>query len=93
MVEIKEIENVTGLIIRVNIPLFKEGINSPDELNHMIEELHQIGLDNVSYWVIRDNNDKRDKNLSPVFNLPEPIYDKTKETLFPNGELRFDWCN
>lgn len=92
MSEIKEIEDLTGLIVRINIPLFKEGINTPEELNDMINNLRQIGLNNVSYWVIRDNNDKRDRNLSPVFNLPESAYDYTKQTLFPNGELRFDWC-
>jgi len=93
MEEIKEIEKITNLIIRINIPLFKDGINTPDQLKDMICHLDEIGLNNVSYWVIRDNNDKRDTDLSPLFNLPEPIYDETKQTLFPNGELRFDWCN
>lgn len=91
--EIKEIEEKTGLIVRINIPLFSDGIKDSVELNEMINELESVGLTNYSYWVIRDKNDKRDKDLSPVFNLPEPIYDETKQTLFPNGELRFDWCN
>lgn len=91
--DIKEIESETGLIVRINIPLFKDGISTQSELDDMIERLKSNGLTNYSYWVIRDNNDKRDKELSPVFEFVEPIYDETKQTLFPNGELRFDWCN
>lgn len=75
MLEIKEIEKLTGLNIRINIPLFKDGISTVEDLEEM------------------DGNDKRDVDLAPIFNLPEPVYDKTKQTLFPNGELRFDWCN
>jgi len=93
MLEIKEIEKLTGLNIRINIPLFNGGISTLDDLNKALNTLKRFGLNNVSYWVIRDNNDKRDKNLGSIFNLLEPKYDETKQTLFPNGELRFDWCN
>lgn len=81
------------LNIRINIPLFKDGISTVEDLEEMKNHLNKIGLNNISYWVIRDGNDKRDVDLAPIFNLPEPVYDKTKQTLFPNGELRFDWCN
>lgn len=93
MLEIKEIEKLTGLNIRINIPLFKDGISTVEDLEEMKNHLNKIGLNNISYWVIRDGNDKRDVDLASIFNLPEPVYDKTKQTLFPNGELRFDWCN
>lgn len=93
MAKIKEIENITNLIVRINIPLFKDGISTVEDLEEMKSNLNKVGLYNIAYWVIRDNNDKRDIDLASIFNLPEPIYDETKQTLFPNGELRFDWCN
>jgi hypothetical protein len=93
MAKLKDIENITNLVIRINIPLFKGGISTVNDLEKIKNSLNKIGLNNISYWVIRDNSDKRDMDLVPIFNLPEPIYDETKQTLFPNGELRFDWCN
>jgi len=93
MEEIVEIGKLTGLSIRINIPLFKEGISTINDLYNMRDHLLKVGLDNISYWVVRDNTDKRDSELSSIFNLEEPVYDQTKQTLFPNGELRFDWCN
>ena len=93
MEEIRKIGEDTNLLIRINIPLFKEGINTIDKLCEMKNTLYNSGLPNISYWVIRKNDDTRDSDLKPVFNLDEPVYNNTKQTLFPNGELRFDWCN
>ena len=59
----------------------------------MKNALYNSGLTNISYWIIRMNDDTRDSDLKPVFNLDEPVYNNIKQTLFPNGELRFDWCN
>lgn len=93
MEEIRKIGEDTNLLIRINIPLFKEGINTINKLCEMKETLYSSGFVDMSYWVIRMNDDTRDSDLKPVFNLDEPVYDNTKQTLFPNGELRFDWCN
>jgi uncharacterized Fe-S cluster-containing radical SAM superfamily enzyme len=79
--------------INLQIPLFKEGINNVSALNEMKNKLNDYGLNNISSWVIRNNDDKRDSDLKKVFNFEEPVYNETKQTLFPNGELRFDWCN
>lgn len=93
MEEIRYIGEETELLIRINIPIFKEGINTIEKLNEMKNALYNSGLTNISYWIIRMNDDTRDSDLKPVFNLDEPVYNNIKQTLFPNGELRFDWCN
>ena len=93
MEEIRKTGEDTNLLIRINIPLFKEGVNTINKLCEMKNTLYNSGLINISYWVIRMNDDTRDSDLKPVFNLNEPSYNNTKQTLFPNGELRFDWCN
>jgi hypothetical protein len=93
MDQIRKIGDDINLQIRINIPLFKEGINNVSALNEMKNKLNDYGLNNISSWVIRNNDDKRDSDLKKVFNFEEPVYNETKQTLFPNGELRFDWCN
>jgi MoaA/NifB/PqqE/SkfB family radical SAM enzyme len=91
--EIIKIAKQVGIEVRANIPISYETISTQEELTKTTENLLALGFQQVCAWVIRDKNDKRIPELVKLFNIPETTYDETKQTLFPNGELRPDWCN
>jgi molybdenum cofactor biosynthesis enzyme MoaA len=53
------------LAIRANLVLSKNTINTFKDFEITVKHLNSMGVENVSAWLIRDSEDKVDKNLSP----------------------------
>lgn len=53
------------LLVRANIVLSKRTISTLEQFVEMVEQLENKGIDYISAWPIRNNDDKVDKILSP----------------------------
>jgi MoaA/NifB/PqqE/SkfB family radical SAM enzyme len=63
----KVISNIidTGLLVRANLMLTQKNINTLEKFISTIDRLKNYGVDKVSAWPIRSEDDKQDKTLSP----------------------------
>jgi MoaA/NifB/PqqE/SkfB family radical SAM enzyme len=55
-----------GISMRANLILSKKTINNFDKFFSTIKSLERMGVDSISAWPIRNQNDKIDQNLSPL---------------------------
>lgn len=55
-----------GLLMRANLVLSQKTISSFDKFVSTIEHLKRMGVDYISAWPIRNQEDKVDKKLSPL---------------------------
>jgi molybdenum cofactor biosynthesis enzyme MoaA len=77
---------------RVNCLLIKGLIDTPEKLGVVRGLCDMLGLE-CAAWGVRGTDDKREDWAKATFpDLVDPVYDETKQTLFPDGTLRHDWC-
>jgi|APSaa5957512535_1039671.scaffolds.fasta_scaffold07525_5 molybdenum cofactor biosynthesis enzyme MoaA len=55
-----------GLLTRANLVLSKRTIHSPEKFAQTINHLQKIGVDSISAWPIRGQDDTLDPNLAPT---------------------------
>ena len=72
-----------NLLIRANIVLSKENIGTSEKFRSMVGSLIDKGVDKISAWSIRDENDEMNPELSPL----EEEMDRM-ESFVSNGELK-----
>jgi hypothetical protein len=69
------------LSMRANLVLSKRTIGTSEEFVHTVGRLRGIGVDYISAWPIRDQDDKVDRRLSPS----EEELDKMEDWIERNG--------
>jgi MoaA/NifB/PqqE/SkfB family radical SAM enzyme len=72
-----------GLLMRANLVLSRETVSTLEKFAFTIRYLIDLGVDNISAWPIRDQEDKVSLELSP----PESELDKMEDWIEKNGGL------
>jgi wyosine [tRNA(Phe)-imidazoG37] synthetase (radical SAM superfamily) len=78
----------SGLLVRANLVLNRQTIGSFKKFVSTVESLKKIGVDYISAWPIRDQEDKVDKKLSPSEKELDKIENWLKENQDPKCGIR-----
>ena len=74
-----------GLLVRANLVLSKNTVDTANKFSLTINYLKELGVDAVSAWSVKNADDKIDKKLSP----PSTTMDEIEEWVEKNTESKF----